>query len=68
LGSIRLEDLRQARVEVWFSALATDVAEALRELSRRGGPAGDDDLVLVGDTVLYIDGSALRRRGTADRR
>jgi integrase len=42
--------------------LALDVASALAGLGRRAFWAADDDLVFVGDTGGYLDGSALRRR------
>jgi integrase len=42
--------------------LAPDVATALAELGARADWVGDDDLVFVGDTGNYLDGSALRRR------
>jgi integrase len=42
--------------------MAPDVASALAQLSRREFWLGDDDLVFVGETGGYIDGSALRRR------
>jgi hypothetical protein len=40
--------------------LAPDVATALAELGARADWVGDDDLVFVGDTGNYLDGSALR--------
>ena len=42
--------------------MAPDVATALAQLGRRPDWVGDDDLVFVGDTGSYLDGSALRRR------
>ncbi|MBO0768923.1 MAG: site-specific integrase [Solirubrobacterales bacterium] len=42
--------------------LAPDVATALARLGRREAWVGDDDLVFVGETGGYVDGSALRRR------
>jgi integrase len=42
--------------------LAPDVAAALQELWLRGCLLDADDLVFVGDTGSYLDGSALRRR------
>jgi integrase len=42
--------------------LAPDVATALAQLGRREHWLGDDDLVFVGETGSYLDGSALRRR------
>jgi integrase len=42
--------------------LAPDVAAALDGLRARGYLLGADDLVFVGDTGTYLDGSALRRR------
>ncbi len=42
--------------------LAPDVAEALAKLGAREDWVGDDDLVFVGETGGYLDGSALRRR------
>jgi integrase len=42
--------------------LARDVAEALTGLRSRPYLTGDDDLVFLGDTGSYLDGSALRRR------
>jgi integrase len=42
--------------------MAPDVAGALAQLGRREYWAGDDDLVFVGETGGYLDGSALRRR------
>jgi integrase len=42
--------------------LAPDVAKALDGLRSRGYLLGDDDLVFLGDTGSYLDGSALRRR------
>ena len=42
--------------------LAPDVALALARLSQRGFWTDDDDLVFVGATGGYVDGSALRRR------
>lgn len=42
--------------------MAPDVASALAALGRRGNWIGEDDLVFVGDTGSYLDGSALRRR------
>jgi integrase len=42
--------------------LAPDVAAALAQLGRREHWLGDDDLVFVGETGGYLDGSALRRR------
>jgi integrase len=42
--------------------LAPDVATALDALRTRGYLVGPDDLVFLGDTGGYIDGSALRRR------
>jgi integrase len=42
--------------------MAPDVASALAQLGRREFWLGDDDLVFVGETGRYVDGSALRRR------
>jgi len=42
--------------------LAPDVAAALAQLGRRRDWVEDDDLVFVGETGSYLDGSALRRR------
>jgi integrase len=42
--------------------LAPDVAAALARLGAREHFVGDDDLVFVGATGSFIDGSALRRR------
>jgi integrase len=42
--------------------LAPDVATALAQLGQREDWVGDDDLVFVGLTGGYLDGSALRRR------
>jgi integrase len=42
--------------------LAPDVARAVAGLRTRGYLTGADDLVFVGDTGGYLDGSALRRR------
>ncbi len=42
--------------------LAPEVAKALAKLSQRERSTGDDDLVFVGETGSYLDGSALRRR------
>ena len=42
--------------------MAPDVATALARLSGREDWVGDDDLVFVGETGGYLDGSALRRR------
>jgi integrase len=42
--------------------MAPDVASALAQLGRREDWVGDDDLVFVGETGGYLDGSALRRR------
>jgi integrase len=42
--------------------MAPDVASALAQLGRREHWLGDDDLVFVGETGSYLDGSALRRR------
>ncbi|MFZ1993633.1 MAG: site-specific integrase [Solirubrobacteraceae bacterium] len=42
--------------------MAPDVATALAQLGRREHWLGDDDLVFVGETGTYLDGSALRRR------
>jgi integrase len=42
--------------------LSPDVASALAALGRRGEFEDDDDLVFVGATGSYVDGSALRRR------
>ncbi len=42
--------------------MASDVASALAQLSRRELWLADDDLVFVGETGSYVDGSALRRR------
>lgn len=42
--------------------MAPDVASALAQLGRREDWIGDDDLVFVGETGGYLDGSALRRR------
>jgi integrase len=42
--------------------MAPDVATALAQLGRRELWLSDDDLVFVGETGTYLDGSALRRR------
>jgi integrase len=42
--------------------MASQVAQALAKLSRRGFRTGDDDLVFLGVLGSYVDGSALRRR------
>jgi integrase len=42
--------------------MAPDVAAALARLGRRRDWVGEDDLVFVGETGSYVDGSALRRR------
>ena len=42
--------------------MAPDVASALASLGRREHWVGEDDLVFVGETGGYLDGSALRRR------
>ena len=42
--------------------MAPDVASALAQLGRCEYWVGDDDLVFVGETGSYLDGSALRRR------
>jgi integrase len=42
--------------------MAPDVGSALAQLSRREDWLADDDLVFVGETGSYVDGSALRRR------
>ncbi len=42
--------------------MAPDVASALARLSCRRDWVGEDDLVFVGETGGYVDGSALRRR------
>ncbi len=42
--------------------LAPAVAAALAALGQRQDWVGDDDLVFVGSTGSYLDGSALRRR------
>jgi integrase len=42
--------------------MAPDVASALAQLGRRELWLADDDLVFVGETGSYVDGSALRRR------
>jgi hypothetical protein len=42
--------------------MAPDVAGALTQLGRRDLWLGEDDLVFVGETGSYLDGSALRRR------
>ncbi len=42
--------------------MAPDVASALAQLGQREHWVGDDDLVFVGVTGGYLDGSALRRR------
>ncbi len=42
--------------------MAPDVAAALAQLGRRESWTGDDDLVFVGATGGYLDGSALCRR------
>jgi integrase len=42
--------------------MAPDVAAALARLGRRSDWVGEDDLVFVGETGSYVDGSALRRR------
>lgn len=44
--------------------MAPDVAKALARLGERERWTGDDDLVFVGETGGYLDGSALRRRYT----
>ena len=42
--------------------MAPEVAKALAKLANRKLFIGDDDLVFVGETGSYLDGSALRRR------
>ena len=42
--------------------MAPDVASAPAGLSQRDDWLGDDDLVFVGESGGYVDGSALRRR------
>ena len=42
--------------------LAPDVATALAGLGRRPSFTTDDDLVFIGDSGSFVDGSALRRR------
>jgi integrase len=42
--------------------LAPEVAKALARLSQREHFTGEDELVFVGETGSYLDGSALRRR------
>ncbi len=42
--------------------MAPDVGSALAALGQRRDWVGDDDLVFVGETGGYLDGSALRRR------
>jgi integrase len=42
--------------------MAPDVAEALAKLGQRELFTGDDELVFVGQSGSYLDGSALRRR------
>jgi integrase len=42
--------------------LAPDVAKALAKLAERERFTSEDDLVFVGETGSYLDGSALRRR------
>jgi integrase len=42
--------------------MAPEVATAIAQLGRREFWTGDNDLVFVGDTGSYLDGSALRRR------
>jgi len=42
--------------------LARPVAQALARLGERGIASREDDLVFLGDTGGYLDGSALRRR------
>ncbi len=42
--------------------LAPDVPQALSRLRARGYLTGPDELVFLGDTGSYLDGSALRRR------
>jgi integrase len=42
--------------------MAPDVATALARLGARAEFSADDDLVFVGETGSYLDGSALRRR------
>ncbi|MBV8987711.1 MAG: site-specific integrase [Solirubrobacterales bacterium] len=42
--------------------MAPDVASALAQLGRREHSLQDNDLVFVGETGGYVDGSALRRR------
>ena len=42
--------------------MAPDVASSLAQLGRREHWVDDDDLVFVGETGGYLDGSALRRR------
>jgi integrase len=44
--------------------MAPDVARALARLGEREWWTGEDDLVFVGETGGYLDGSALRRRYT----
>ncbi len=44
--------------------LAPDVARTLAQLGSRARFTGEDDLVFVGETGSYLDGSALRRRYT----
>ena len=45
--------------------LARPVAQALARLGERGLASREDDLVFLGDTGGYVDGSALRRRYVA---
>jgi integrase len=45
--------------------MAPAVASTLAALGRREDWVGDDDLVFVGETGSYLDGSALRRRYAA---
>jgi integrase len=42
--------------------MAPDVATALAKLGERRDCVGDDDVVFVGESGSYLDGSALRRR------
>jgi integrase len=45
--------------------MVPEVAAALAQLSRPGVALDDDDLVFPGEFVIYLDGSALRRRFVA---
>jgi integrase len=54
--------LTTPKSEVRAVPLAPDVAAALTQLGRRELWLEEDDLVFVGETGSYLDGSALRRR------